>query len=37
VLVIHNPDPEFRRVVLEDGDRRLAMTLQPDSFNTMVL
>ena len=37
VLVIHNPALELRRVVLEDGDRRLVMTLQPQSFNTMVL
>ena len=37
VLVIQNPALEFRRVVLEDGDRRLVMTLPPQSFNTMVL
>ena len=37
VLIVQNPEPEFRRVVLEDGDRRLVMTLQPQSFNTVVL
>jgi len=37
VLVIHNPELEYRRAVLEDGDRRLVMMLQPQSFNTVVL
>jgi glucosylceramidase len=37
VLVVHNPEMEYRRLVLEDGDRRLVMTLQPQSFNTIVL
>ncbi len=37
VLVIQNPEPEFRRVVLEDGGRMLAFPLQPESFNTIVL
>ncbi|MEI7880079.1 MAG: glycosyl hydrolase [bacterium] len=37
VLVIHNPELVIRRAVLEDGDRRLVMTLQPQSFNTVVL
>ncbi len=37
VLVIQNPEPEFRRVVLEDGGRMLAFPLPPESFNTIVL
>ena len=37
VLVIHNPEQEPRRVVLEDYDRLLAMVLQPQSFNTVVV
>lgn len=37
ILVIHNPEPAHRRVVLEDRDRLLAMELQPRSFNTLVL
>jgi O-glycosyl hydrolase len=37
VMVIHNPELAFRRVVLEDGDRRLVMSLQPQSINTIVL
>ena len=37
VLVIHNPELVIRRVVLDDSDRRLVMTLQPQSFNTIVL
>jgi glucosylceramidase len=37
VLVIQNPEREFRRVVLEDGDRLLALPLPPESFNTIVL
>ena len=37
VLVIQNPAVDYRRVVLEDGDRRLVMTLQPQSFNTIIL
>ncbi len=37
VLVIHNPEEQIRRVVLDDDERRLVMTLQPHSFNTIVL
>lgn len=37
VLVIQNPDPEDRRVVLEDRDRLLALPLSANSFNTIVL
>lgn len=37
VLVIHNPEPAFQRVILEDSDRLLALPLPPDSFNTIVL
>ncbi len=37
VLVIQNPDPEDRRVVLEDRDRLLALPLAAHSFNTIVL
>jgi glucosylceramidase len=37
VLVIQNPEPGFRRVVLADGDRLLALPLPPESFNTIVL
>jgi len=37
VLVVHNPERVARRVVLEDRDRLLAMELQPQSFNTLVL
>ncbi len=37
VLIVHNPAMEFNRVVLEDGDRRLVLTLSPQSFNTVVL
>jgi len=37
VLVVQNPELEQRRVVLADRDRLLAMDLQPQSFNTLVL
>jgi glucosylceramidase len=37
VLVLQNPFPESRRVVLEDGSKLLTLHLQPESFNTLVL
>ncbi len=37
VLVIQNPLPETRRMVLADGDRLVTALLPPDSFNSMVL
>lgn len=37
VLVIQNPLPEARRMVLADGDRLVTALLPPDSFNSMVL
>lgn len=37
ILVIHNPDGESRRVVLEDGERRLVLMLAPRSFNTVIV
>lgn len=37
ILVIHNPELELRRVVLDDGTRQLTMLLQPQSVNTIVL
>ena len=37
VLVIHNPEPESRRVFLDDRGRRQVMVLPANSFNTLVL
>lgn len=37
VLVVHNPACASKRLVLDDGDRRLVLVLQPQSFNTVVL
>lgn len=37
ILVVHNPEPESRRVVLDDGGRKLVLMLPPDSFNTIVV
>ncbi len=37
VLVLHNPELESKRVVLDVGDHRQVMTLSPQSMNTIVL
>ncbi len=37
VLVVQNPLPEARRMVLADGDRLVTALLAPDSFNSIVL
>jgi glucosylceramidase len=37
VVVVQNPFPETRRVVLENGSKLLTLNLQPESFNTLIL
>jgi glucosylceramidase len=37
VLVVQNPMPGARRMVLIDGDRLVTALLPPDSFNSIVL
>jgi len=37
VLVLQNPFPESRRIVLADGSRTLSLSLQPESIHTLIL